>query len=148
MKYFLTPIFLVVFFDLYSKNLALNYLQEKINILWNFLFLKYTENTWIAFGLPLEWLTLKIITILLIWILIFYFFKYEYSEQNKLLNFSFWLIIGWAIWNGYERIFNSKVIDFLWVKYFSVFNLADSAITIGAIIYLIILFREEKNKKN
>jgi lipoprotein signal peptidase len=45
MKYFLTPIILIVFFDLYSKNLAFNYLQKKINIFGDFLFLKYTENT-------------------------------------------------------------------------------------------------------
>ncbi len=144
MKYFLTPIVLVIFFDLYSKNFALNYLQEKVNILWNFFFLKYAENTWIAFSIPLEWLALKIITIILTWAIIFYFFKYEYNEKNKLLSVSFWLILWWAIANWYERIFNEKVIDFLWIKYFVIFNFADVAITTGAIIYLLILFKENK----
>ncbi len=147
MKYFLTPMALVIFFDLYSKNLAYNYLQEKINILWDFLFLKYTENTGIAFSLPLEWMALKIITIVLILVITFYFSKYEYNKKNKLLDFAFWLILWGAIWNGIERIFEWKVIDFLGVKYFSTFNIADSAISIWAIIYLIIIFREERNKK-
>jgi signal peptidase II len=144
--WFLILFVLLIFLDLYSKNLAYNYLQEKINILGDFLFLKYTENTWIAFSIQLGWFFLKILTIILIIWIIIYFFKYEYWKKNKLLNLSFVFILSWAIANWFERIFYWKVIDFIWVKYFSVFNLADSFITIWAILYFYFLFFIEKNK--
>ncbi len=145
MLYFLLIIFLI-FLDLYSKNLAYNFLQKKTNIFSDFLYPKYTENTWIAFSIPIEWILLKIITIFLIILLIFYFYKYELKKKNFFINFSFSLIIAWAIWNAYERIFNSKVIDFIGVKYFSIFNLADIFITIWALIYLYFLFKENTKK--
>ena len=146
-----------IILDLFTKNLANTYLQERINILWDFLYLKFTLNPWIAFGIEIYPLLLKIITISLI-ILIFYYYKYERKgiqgelsckdkreypgvKNNKLFDVSFWLILAWAIWNWIERIINSNVIDFIWVKYFSIFNLADSYISIGAIIYLYILYK-------
>ena len=134
-----------IILDLYTKNLANTYLQDKINILWDFLYLKFTLNPWIAFGIEIYPLLLKIITISLI-ILIFYYYKYERKEIKniKLFDISFSLILAWAIWNWTERIMNSNVIDFIWVKYFSVFNLADSFISIGAIIYIYILYKNNK----
>jgi len=131
-----------VILDLYSKNLALNYLQNKINILWDFLYLQYVENTGIAFSTQIPFL--KILTIVLIIGIFVYYFKERNNTKNKkLLDLSFWLILAWAIWNAIERIFYWKVVDFLWVKYFSVFNLADSFITIWAILYLYLEFRRK-----
>lgn len=131
--------------DLISKNLAFIYLQDRINILWDFLYLKFILNPWIAFWIEVYPLLLKVITISLI-ILIFYYYKSERKKikNKKILDISFWLILAWAIWNAVERIFDSQVIDFVWVKYFSIFNLADSFITIGAIIYLYILYKNNK----
>ncbi len=132
-----------VFLDLYSKNLALNYLQNKINILWDFFYLKYIENTWIAFSTQIPWL--KYLTIILVaWIFIYHFRERKKIKNKKLLDLSFWLILAWAIWNWIERVFNWFVIDFIWVKYFSIFNLADSFVTIWAIIYIYILYKNKK----
>jgi len=132
-----------VILDLYSKYLANIYLQNKINILWDFLYLQYIKNPWIAFGINIPFL--KLITIILI-IWIFYYYKEErkkLSEKN-ILDISFWLILAWAIWNWIERVLNSNVVDFIWVKYFSIFNLADSFITIWAIIYIYIIYKNNK----
>lgn len=131
--------------DLFTKNLALVYLQDRVDIFWSFLYLSYVENTWIAFSIQIPSFFLKILTISLI-ILIFYYYikEKEKQKQTLVLDISFWLILSWAIANWYERVFNSKVIDFIWVKYFSVFNLADSFITIWALLYLYILFKTKK----
>ena len=134
-----------VVLDLTTKNLALNYLQERVDILGSFLYLEYVENTWIAFSIQIPTFFLKILTIsLIIWI--FYYYRSEKNKlkNDKLLDLGFWLILAWAIWNAFERIFNEKVIDFIWVKYFAVFNLADSFITIGAMIYLYVLYKISK----
>jgi signal peptidase II len=130
---------------LITKNLAYLYLQEKLAIIWDFIYLQFITNPWIAFGIEINPILLKILTISLI-ILIFYYHRYERKNEKKkkwkkLIDISFALILAWAIWNAYERVFNSNVIDFVWVKYFSVFNLADSFITIGAILYLYILYK-------
>jgi len=133
-----------VFLDLFTKNIAFRYLQDRVDILWDFLFLKYVENIWIAFSIELPFI--KIVTfILIIAIFLYYFYEKKHIKTNKyLLDLSFWLILAWAIWNWYERIFNSKVIDFIWIKYFAVFNLADSFISLWAIIYLYIIFKNKK----
>ncbi len=134
---FYTTIILWIIIDLYTKYLANIFLQNKINILWDFIYLQYFENTWIAFSIQIPSFILKIWTIILIFLIFYYYFKEEKKLKNKIINFSFWLILAWAIWNWIERIFNNKVIDFFWIKYFSIFNIADSMISIWAIIYLL-----------
>ena len=143
MFYFIIVIWVIL--DLITKNLAYLYLQEKLAIIWDLVYLQFITNPWIAFGIEINPILLKILTISLI-ILIFYYHRYERKNEKKkkwkkLIDISFALILAWAIWNAYERVFNSNVIDFVWVKYFSVFNLADSFITIGAILYLYILYK-------
>lgn len=128
--------------DLFTKYLAFNYLNEKIEIIWDYFYLQYFENTWIAFSMQLPYI--KIITIILILWIFYYYFKEERKNNNKIIDLSFWLILWWAIWNGFERIINSKVIDFIWIKYFSIFNMADVFISLGAIIYTIYILKNNK----
>lgn len=136
---FYITIIIWVAIDLLSKNLALNYLQNKVSILGDLLFLKYTQNPWIAFSINIPFL--KIITIILIIWIFYYYFNQEKSKNNKLIDLSFWLILAWAIWNWIERVLYSNVIDFIWVQSFSIFNLADSFIAVGVVIYLYILYK-------
>lgn len=142
MIFYITIIFWV-FIDLLSKYFAKLHLQnENINILWDFLFLWYVENKWIAFSINIPFL--KIVTIILIFGIFYYYFKEEKNKNDKIIDLSFWLILAWALWNWYERIINSFVVDFIWVKYFSVFNLADSFIFIWALLYLTKIFINNK----
>lgn len=142
MIFYITIIFWI-FIDLLSKYFAKLHLQnENINILWDFLFLWYVENKWIAFSINIPFL--KIVTIILIFGIFYYYFKEEKNKNDKIIDLSFWLILAWALWNWYERIINSFVVDFIWVKYFSVFNLADSFIFIWALLYLTKIFINNK----
>lgn len=152
MFYIILIIWLIL--DFLTKYLAVNYLEKQISIFWDFLYLQLVYNPWIAFWIEIPSFLLKIWTFLLI-IWIFWYYRVELKKEQKniqqggfsplnenILNLSFWLIISWAIWNAYERIFNEKVIDFIWVKYFSVFNLADSFITIWAIILIYYYYKK------
>lgn len=60
------------------------------------------------------------------------------------------LILGGAIGNVYDRIVHGYVVDFLhfyWNQYhFPAFNLADTAITIGALMMVLDLFRKPSEK--
>ena len=126
----------LVALDLITKYLAKINLQETKNLVGDFLYLRYTENIGIAFSIPVTGLFLKILTIAIICVLFWYYFTEEKKKQNTLINLSFCLIFAWAFWNGYERVFNGTVIDFIGVQYFSVFNLADVFITIWVILYI------------
>ncbi|MDD5213424.1 MAG: signal peptidase II [Candidatus Gracilibacteria bacterium] len=127
-----------IFFDLYSKFWAKTNLHEHINVFYNLVYLKYVENTGIAFSIPLTGLFQKIITIAIIISIFYYYIKYESIKKNKLIDLSFGLILAGALANAYERIFNGVVTDFIGLQYFAIFNLADSFISIGVIIYLIV----------
>ena len=143
MFFYFTIIFWVLL-DLVSKYLASLYLKENINLISDFLYLWYVENKWIAFSISIPFL--KIVTIILILWIFYYYFTEEKKKNDKIMDFAFGLSLAWAIWNGYERIVNSFVVDFIWVKYFSVFNLADAFICIWAVIFILKTFLQ-KNKK-
>lgn len=138
----------LIFLDLFTKFIAKNYLLAQKNLISDFLYLKYTENIWIAFSIPITWIVLKVLTIIIIWIIFQYYLKEEKKKKLKIIDLSFMFILSWALGNWYERIFNSKVIDFIWVKYFSVFNFADIFITLWVIlyIYMLLFFKNKKNE--
>lgn len=142
---FYISIFFLVFVDLFTKFIAKNDLLVTKNIVGDFLYLKYVENIWIAFSLPVTWIVLKILTLIIIWIIFWYYLTEEKKKNSKIIDISFIFVLAWALWNWYERIFNWKVIDFIWVKYFSVFNFADIFITIWVFLYIIsVLFLNKK----
>ena len=57
---------------------------------------------------------------------------------------AFALILGGAVGNWIDRLRFGSVIDFLDFRVWPVFNIADSAITIGVVWYLLILMRGKK----
>ena len=57
---------------------------------------------------------------------------------------AFALILGGAIGNWIDRIRFGAVIDFLDFRVWPVFNIADSAITIGVALYLLLLLKKKK----
>ena len=77
-------------------------------------------------------------------ILIIYYFYKKISTEYYLLRTCFALIIGGAVGNMIDRIRFGYVIDFLdfYIKnlHWPAFNVADSAITIGVIIFLYHIF--------
>lgn len=60
--------------------------------------------------------------------------------SQRLFSFGLALILGGAIGNVVDRIFRGQVVDFLLAYYdryfFPAFNVADSAITVGAILLI------------
>jgi signal peptidase II len=76
-----------------------------------------------------------------------YWLARAYREE-KFLAFGLAMILGGALGNLYDRAFVGYVVDFIVVhwrgSYFPAFNIADSAITVGAAVLIIdMLFRRD-----
>jgi signal peptidase II len=75
----------------------------------------------------------------------YYFFKTPAAD--RLMRVSLTLIMAGALGNLFDRIVRGHVIDFLDVHirdaHWPFFNVADSCITIGACLMLVILFRRK-----
>ncbi|WJG08486.1 signal peptidase II [Aliiglaciecola sp. LCG003] len=71
-------------------------------------------------------------------------------KSQILLPVAFSLILGGAIGNVYDRVAYGYVIDFLHVYYqqydWPVFNLADSAICLGATLLIVDMFKNKQDK--
>lgn len=136
--------FVLVFVDLYSKYLAKIYLVTwDLEIFWSFKF-SLVFNDWIAFSIPIKWNIQIILTLIFLWIFLFYFLKNENIEKN-FQKIAVWFVFWWAIGNLYERFFLWKVTDFIAVfDFFPIFNLADSFVCIwmAMIIFYEIFYKK------
>jgi signal peptidase II len=143
------PSLIVVILDQLTKIWVKNNfsLFESRNIIGDFLRFSYVENPGIAFGIRIG--NLKVlVTIISIAIATYLaFLLYNSKHLEYLEKFSLSLILGGAVGNLIDRILiyvpNSTyngVIDFIDVGVsghrWYIFNIADSAVTMGIIIYL------------
>lgn len=123
----------LIFLDALTKFWAETSLESRISLIPSFFSLQYAQNTGIAFSIPLTGIVLKILTVILIFGIIWYYVHEEKKKNSGVLKISYSLILAGALGNAWERIFRWYVTDFISVEYFSIFNLADSYITLGAI---------------
>ena len=132
-------VFLVVLFDRLTKIFFSNILAEgeSLPIIRNILHMTLVHNTGIAFGLfkgqDLVFIVVPVIAIVLL-VYNIYYYKYNNEKLSRLYIVAISLILGGAIGNLVDRIQHGYVIDFIDFQVWPVFNVADSAITIGAVI--------------
>ncbi len=70
--------------------------------------------------------------------------KLDNLLSNRLLAVALPLIAGGGISNIIDRIFhNGSVVDFIDLRYWPVFNLADSAIVIGVFLIIYHLYQKK-----
>ncbi|RYZ83957.1 MAG: lipoprotein signal peptidase [Moraxellaceae bacterium] len=74
------------------------------------------------------------------------------SKQDKRECFALAFILGGAIGNLYDRVVLGHVVDFIVIhyqdNYWPAFNIADSAITLGAFILIAEMFLMKEKKSN
>ena len=75
----------------------------------------------------------------------------EKQKDNAVLKIAIAFILGGAIGNLIDRAMTGEVVDFIQVYYstyyFPAFNIADSAITVGAGLLILDMFLESKREK-
>lgn len=133
---------LVILVDFFSKYIVskLMTVNETINLIDNFFRITYVKNTGAAFSIfSNNTILVIIISVIVIGFLLFYIYKNK--GNNKLENVSYAFILGGAISNLIDRLVYGYVIDFLDFEILSydapIFNLADTFIVIGVILFLI-----------
>ncbi|MGV8172429.1 MAG: signal peptidase II [Candidatus Woesearchaeota archaeon] len=98
--------------------------------------LTYVKNTGAGFSiLPNMNLLLILISILALLAIIYF--------NKQIPRFSVLTIISGIVGNLTDRIYHGGVIDFINLKFWPIFNIADSLICIGVIYWIIQIFREE-----
>jgi signal peptidase II len=125
-------------------------LHQSIEILPNFAHLTYIRNTGAAFGFfagaQSGWRMVFFISISLIAIGAILVLLKNLPPNRKGQIASLSLVLGGALGNLIDRIRLGEVIDFIdlhWTHYhWPAFNIADSAITIGVLLLLILLSRK------
>lgn len=115
----------------------------------NFLKLIYIRNTGAAFGI----LSGNIIFLIFITVLLIFYIVNEMKKNinNNLSLLSFSLILSGALGNLIDRVVRGYVVDYISFTLFnremSVFNLADTYITIGVVLLIYIVIKEGKNER-
>lgn len=132
-RIFLT-LLIILILDRFTKSLILKILplNESITIIENIFYLTLVKNKGAAFGIFKDFNLLLIVISLTAIILIFINLKKLYL--NSKFKIPLILILAGAIGNLIDRLRYGYIIDFLDFRIWPVFNIADSSITIGAIL--------------
>lgn len=139
----------VIAFDQLSKIIILkNFLPgESLAVIKDIFHISLVFNKGIAFGIFSKaespvfiWITLAAAILILFFLL----FRHKHS-MNKRKNTQLYLalVLGGAVGNLIDRIRFGYIIDFLDFRIWPVFNLADSAITIGTILLVLQMLKHK-----
>ena len=123
---------------------------DSLPIIRNVLHMTLVHNTGIAFGLfKDQGIVFIVIPVIAVILLLFNIYYYRHNEEalSRTYLVAFSLILGGAIGNLIDRIVYGYVIDFIDFRVWPVFNIADSAITIGAVIIVFQCFKFSKTDK-
>jgi signal peptidase II len=137
----------VVLLDRWTKRLvaARIAMYAHIQIIPGFFRLTHTENTGAAFSLfadsPSHWKTVLLIGFSFVAMVIVSVLLWRQNRALTTTGIALSLILGGAVGNLWDRVASGRVVDFLlfYVKQYQwpVFNLADSAIVVGAALLVI-----------
>lgn len=147
-------IVLIVAFDQATKYLAVQYLKDAtpVTFIPGVVQFRYAENTGMAFSLfsGARWVFIALTIAVCAGVLWFLF-----SNRCPSL-WGYWslgVIVAGGLGNLIDRTLNAYVVDFIEPTFmnFAVFNIADSAVTLGAcsfVVYLLLDTFKKKDKKD
>lgn len=142
---FFSVLFFVTLLDQVTKILALRYLSDgnSLPIIENIFHLTLVHNKGIAFGFfrSHPQLLFLLITFSLVFLFVWGLRMREGTWAHRL---GLALILGGAVGNWLDRLRHGAVIDFFDFRVWPVFNVADSAITIGVCLFIILMLRPSK----
>lgn len=139
---------ILVAVDQIVKNWAADTLiKGDIAIIENVLYLKYAENTGVAFSMFSDnrWILVGVTSLMLIAVLAFFL---SGKVTEKLEIFSLSLLLAGGVGNLIDRISLGYVIDYIDVRIinFAIFNIADICICVGAFLLCVAVYFSDKKE--
>ena len=148
--YYIIALFLIGI-DQLTKWLVVQSMEigESIPIIDGFFYLTSHRNQGAAWGILQGQMSFfYIVTVIVIIGVVYYMNKFAKHDKWLALGLSF--ILGGAIGNFIDRLFRKEVVDFFdfyIINYnFPIFNIADSALTIGVVFVIIATILDERKK--
>ena len=146
----------VFVFDRITKDLIKTHLSSwnVWNVIPGLLNIVHTENPGIAFGMLADlanpWRNVILIGFSLLVLAIISAVLLRIAAQGPLLRMGLALVMGGALGNLFDRVVHGTVTDFVELHvgehYFPAFNVADSAITVGACLLLLDMWYSKERK--
>ncbi|MGA2414722.1 MAG: signal peptidase II [Candidatus Sulfotelmatobacter sp.] len=140
--FYLLIVLVVIVLDRWTKRLVARRisLYTHIQIIPGFFRLTHTENTGAAFSMfadsPAPWKTALLIGFSVVALVVVSVLLWKNHPSHAVSGVGLALIMGGALGNLWDRLASGRVVDFLlfYVRHYQwpVFNLADSAIVVGA----------------
>jgi len=153
---FLITVGLVVLLDQVTKLYVVSHFQlhESLPVISGFFNLTYIRNPGAAFGFlssaspTFRGMFFSLVTLLAVGLILFYLIQNKVGDRWLLLPLA--LILAGALGNLMDRFRFGEVIDFLDVYiadyHWPAFNIADSAISIGALFLIVEMIRTRKEE--
>lgn len=129
-------------------------LGETVYLIKDFFNLMYVRNTGAAFSIFTNNTLILGVISLIFTLIVLYLIKFDNDKLriNKTTTIIYSLLLGGIVGNMIDRLFRGFIIDYLSFNifgyYFPIFNLADSFIVIGCLLYFIITIKEETHGNN
>lgn len=108
----------------------------------SFKFIKYICNKNIAWSISITPAIFYVSWVIIFFLLLFFLFKGKPARQK----FALILILSGAASNMFDRIIHGYVIDFIDLKFWPVFNLADIYITMGVVLLFFGLIKNNRRE--
>ena len=133
----------IVVLDQLTKYVALKYLSpyQSIPVIPNVFHLSLVKNTGIAFGFFGDRARL-LTAVVIVCLLGLLFLAFQMRRARLLERVALGFILGGAAGNLIDRITAGHVVDFFDFRIWPVFNVADSFITVGVAMFLLLTFRK------
>lgn len=152
-KKYLLIFSLIIIVDQASKLIIQSLFKTEpfkvIPIIRNFFDIRYVENRGAVWGIlshtnsDLIPKVITVLNVLALFVVLYFFLKIQASCTLELTSLSF--VIGGALGNVFDRIYQGYVVDFIDVyiktQHWPTFNIADSFISIGVCLLIISIWR-------
>lgn len=135
----------VVAEDQLTKYLTVTHIKprETVPLIEGVLHFTYVENTGAAFGIMKNsrWVFMAVSSIAIVALIILIA---RFASEDRFAAVTIAMILGGGIGNMIDRVRLGYVVDFIDLRLinFAVFNVADSFVTVGSVLLIVILVRE------
>ncbi len=142
-------VFVILLCDQVSKWSIMRSLPLGVRraVLGRFLFLTYTQNTGGAFSLFQAGNGIFIVVALIAIVALIYAY-HNFQRRDLLVSTALALALGGAVGNLIDRIRFGYVVDFFDIRVWPIFNVADSAISVGIVMLAVyFIFKRDAPEK-